>query len=1611
MKNIIRFEFNKLLKVEIDFLLQGLSFVYATLFLIISGSFYHTISAQESIHSSLGAMDQARKTKIENNLQSLPVNFRKNRGQWSDNILFESASSGIHMYFMKDGISYLSARENESESTSVLSPSGKTGGDRHDYLVWNMNFIGCNKNVSCTSEGEHMSNINYLIGDDPSRYVLNARDYEQIQYHELYDKIDLRYYSSGTKIEYDYIIKPGGRMEQIKMAFSGVKKIRIKRDGILEVKTEWGTTADLAPYSYQVINGIKTEVDIRYYLLNDTTIGFYSSTNINPAYDLIIDPVVLYYSTYVGAAASANITFIWGYIFDIASDKQGNAYVTGWYEGGGFPTKPGNYDGTWNGANDVFVFKLKPDGTDIVYGTYIGGNGRDKGVGIAVDDFGCAYITGDAESPNFPTTAGAYDPTYNGPFSLAGNSSFSGLNGPYGPFVLKLNAAGTGLVYSTFLGYAGLGCGVAVNNKGEAFVTGSTLSSNFPVTPGAYDTSFNGGLSDIFVSKLSSDGSALLYSTFIGGSTDQDRAGNMNVTSSEIGFRNALDPMDNVYVAGWTSATDFPVSPGCFDPSYNSLPGVNQSDALVLKLSMNGNGNADLKYSTYLGGTYGDLGNDISVNSAGDAFVIGNTSSSSFPTTAGVYDPTYNGPVTSGPSNPFIVRLNPQGTTLKYSTFIGAGYGMSIQINDRDEAYSSVAYPSSVPLNGCSYNNNKGGGIALYKLNDSGKKLLFSGMIGGSGVDADFATTQITLVKYDCKEDLIMTNTTHSSDFPVTAGAFQTAKLNLNGGSDQPVISRFTQNMIVDFNAGNAVCNTPVNFNNTTTGEHCGILDSVKTWLWDFGDGNFSSSRNPSHTYANAGTYNVKLIAICPGDTLIKALTVTGSCCALNIVAAKTDISCYGSSDGSVSVNTTGGNGVYSYQWSTGSTANNISGLSSGLYTVTAQDGNGCKNTATIMLSNPDSLSLSFTTSCAVNGSASVTVTGGKSPYTYLWNNPSGQTSTTASNLGSGTYTITIRDISGCLKTASVNMNNAIPSLGIMITEPSCSGGTDGRITIIPANGTGPFYYSWNTVPAQNKQSAQNLAPGSYQVTVTGSNGCSITKSIAIGARSVVDVNIPATICPGDSVQLNAVLSGTTDFVSFSCGTLPVTTCANSPQKISLGPVVNPNFSNPYYGHMSPYNTGTDYRMQVIYDAYSLKSAGLQAGSIQSLAFYVGKKNSSTPYTNFTIKIGCTKAVKLPDATNPYKSWLTGLSTVFGPTTYSSITGWNTHNFTQSFHWDGQSNIVVEVCWDKTTSDIADDVSVLQNDTYYNTVTNNSVSGCLIPFATGPTNTSPNIQLGFCKVNPVYSWSPSAGLNNSGISNPKLFISGSASKTYTVTVEGINGCSMTKSITINPNCGTLVFSATGSTICAGGCANIISNPSGGTNPYTYSWSTGATTQNINTCPPITTTYTVKVTDSGGSTSTSTATIIINPSVNVSSTVTNASCNGGTGSVSTMGSGGSLPYSYSWSNNQTAQTITGLTAGNYTVTITDSKGCTGISTAAIISPPPLAGQFTKGTASCAGCGCKEWLMVTGAGGTSPYTYTWSDGYVSRYKNQLCPGAYSINIKDKNGCSVNINLTAP
>ena len=383
----------------------------------------------------------------------------------------------------------------------------------------------------------------------------------------------------------------------------------------------------------------------------------------------------------------------------------------------------------------------------LAYSTYLGGSGLDKGGGvavdglvgggIAVDSLGNAYVTGHTASDPFPATAGAFDTSFNGREDV---------------FVTKLNATGSSLVYSTYLGGSSIdqGLGIAVDAAGNAYVTGVTTSDPFPTTPGAFETSFNGGGRDGFVTKLNATGSALVYSTYLGGA------------GIDEAFGIALDAAGNAYMSGRTTSDPFPTTPGAFDTAFNG-----GDDAFVTKL--NAAGSAPV-YSTYLGGTSLDEALAIAVDAAGNAYVSGVTSSDPFSTTPGAFDTTYN-----GMDDAFVTKLNAAGSAPAYSTYLGGSddeRALAVAIDPAGNAYvtgptSSDPFPTTPGAFDTSFNG--GDDAFVTKVNATGSLLAYGTYFGGS--DDDFGNG----VAIDANGSAYVLGSTASDPFPTTAGTFDTS--------------------------------------------------------------------------------------------------------------------------------------------------------------------------------------------------------------------------------------------------------------------------------------------------------------------------------------------------------------------------------------------------------------------------------------------------------------------------------------------------------------------------------------------------------------------------------------------------------------------------------------------------------------------------------------------------------------------------------------------------------------------------------------------------------------------------------------------------------------------
>jgi hypothetical protein len=576
---------------------------------------------------------------------------------------------------------------------------------------------------------------NYFIGNDPKKWRTNVRTYAKVEYQDVYPGVNLVYYGNQGRLEYDFVVAPGADPQAIQLDIQGANKVKVDGHGDLIAETGEGEVRFHKPIIYQPAHSgqLRSSMDTgpkgrlaegKYVLEANNRVRF-AVSSYDSSKPLIIDPV-LEYSTYLGG--SGDDTGANG-MQNIAVDPAGNAYIGGVTDSTDFPVTTGAFQTKLAGggpntqcgvAGDAFLTKVNAQGDAVVYSTYLGGSSDDCGEGIAVDSSGHAYIAGETLSTDFPVTPGVFQPackscsngladtfvaklssdgsalvysTYIGgsdwdgvpmiTVDLTGNLYIQGstssvdfpttkgafqttcvacASGSLNTYVTKLNPDGTALVYSTYLGGSTLevcGAQIAVDSEGSLYVDGIAFSTDFPTTPGAFQTSLLGS-ADAFVTKLNPAGTALAYSTLLGGSGIEFVAGI------------AVDDSGNAYVTGPTSSTDFPTTPGAFQTSYGGGP----EDAFVTKINPSGTG---LVYSTYLGGAGDDVGAGMALDSDGNTYVGGFTSSTDFPTSKAFQ------PANAGGYDAFVTELNAAGDALVYSTYLG-GSG--------DEFVGGIAFDS-----------------------------------------------------------------------------------------------------------------------------------------------------------------------------------------------------------------------------------------------------------------------------------------------------------------------------------------------------------------------------------------------------------------------------------------------------------------------------------------------------------------------------------------------------------------------------------------------------------------------------------------------------------------------------------------------------------------------------------------------------------------------------------------------------------------------------------------------------------------------------------------------------------------------------------------------------
>jgi hypothetical protein len=671
------------------------------------GSRSYAMPAMDAKPPAPAAASQADRSHDLKNYNELPLSFEPNQGQSDPQVDFLTHAGGATV-FLTPTAAVFSITQPPSVAASArrdfAGVEGKTPVRSSEQVgvALYMDIVGANPAAPAAGLNPLSGSVNYFLGNDPAQWHTHIATYGRVAYRDTYPGIDLVYYGNQQQLEYDFVVSPGSDPSRIALRFAGSDAMAVNAQGDLVLQTAIGEVVQQKPLAYQTGAGGRQEVVSRYEL-DGAEVRFVVGAY-DPTRPLVLDPLVLGYSTFLGGSKGDGGQ-------GIAVDGGGNAYVTGFTTSTDFPTTPGAFDTTYHGGTgEAFVTKLTADGSALAYSTFLGGSKEDGGYGIAVDGSGNAYVTGFTTSTDFPTTPGAFDTTHNGTrevfvtkLNADGSAlAYSTFLGPsaseagYGiavdgsgnayvtggfskAFVVKLNAAGSALAYSLRLGGSArdYGTAIAVDGAGSAYITGSTDSPDFPTTPGAFDTTYNGAY-DVFVTKLTADGSDLAYSTYLGGSDDDDA------------FGIAVDGAGNAYVTGVTRSNDFPTTPNAFQSTLNGV-----DNTFVTKLTADGSA---LAYSTFLGGSNYDAGYSIAVDRGANAYITGFTLSNDFPTTPDAFQSRLNGDY-----NAFVTKLTADGSALTYSTFLGGSrgdFGRGIAVDGTDNAYligttSSSDFPTT----------------------------------------------------------------------------------------------------------------------------------------------------------------------------------------------------------------------------------------------------------------------------------------------------------------------------------------------------------------------------------------------------------------------------------------------------------------------------------------------------------------------------------------------------------------------------------------------------------------------------------------------------------------------------------------------------------------------------------------------------------------------------------------------------------------------------------------------------------------------------------------------------------------------------------------------------
>jgi gliding motility-associated-like protein len=1096
------------------------------------------------------------------------ISFIQNKGQWPEQVTYKTTMDGINSLFLeKGGFTYVFTHPEDVEKIHDVS-SGLSDDviRKHAYQV---NFLNANL-TSFQEEGKHREYHNYILGNDPSKWASKVPLYNKVTYEDLYDGVDLAAYSDNGRFKYDFIINPGADPDKIRLDYHGMDALEIDNSNLI-IHTSVELVVEQAPYAYQIINGKETRVPCEYEI-EGNTVSFVFPSGYAADQTLIIDPTVIA-STLSGTIGEGNFGHT------ATFDNEGNMYAGGRSFGLGYPTTFGAFQVNFEGGEtDIAVTKYTPDGTAQIYATYIGGSANDYPHSMVTDFYGQLYILGTSNSNNFPVTSNAFQDQ---------KGSFIDI------IIVKLTADGSALVGSTFMGGSGTDGEnnstlnsnyddrfrgeIVLDNQGNAYIASCTSSADFPTSDNAYDKTLGIGPTSLnqdgVVFKLNSDLSTLFFSTYLG-SSDPDAA---------FGIR--VDDFGVVYVTGFVGESDFPTTPGTVQPNWAG----GTEEAFVTIFNPTGSG---IIASTFWGTSSDEHSFFLDIDEDNNIHIYGQTLGP-MAVTPGVY--------TGAPqSHQFITAFTSRLESVVYSTVVGTGSSVTYDFTPvafmvdkcNNIYFSGYCFESntSLPVTPDAISTTTGT-FYLGVLDPLATNLQFASYYGNAN-HVDGGTSRFdksgTVYQGVC-------SCTTSGILNTTPGAYAENQLPFCDigvfkiDFDVPTVT--AASIALPTNSGCA----PFDVNFLYTGQDATAFE------WDFGDGSpLNNSMNTSHTFTDPGEYTVRLVA----SNQITCNTIDTSYLVISVLAAASTLSetsvC--TEDETIFLDATTTNATY--LWNNGTTNATLVANGPGVYWADVSLFNGlCTRRDSFVVTLNNSLGLDLGEDISVCDENTYAIDGTTpGAASYLWNTGSGDPVININS--SGIYSITITDSDGCADTDNIEvifsttptvdlgpdttlcdlttlaLSADLPGttstwsdgsvgdiftvsdpgvywvqvdndgcfgydtiqvdyyaevfLDIQASELVCFGDCDGSIVVDASGGNGPFTYLWST--GSDQPTIEDLCAGNYILTITDDLCNYVLTDVFVTEPPLInyDIEINDVQCFGDGdgqISFTNITGGTPPFL------------------------------------------------------------------------------------------------------------------------------------------------------------------------------------------------------------------------------------------------------------------------------------------------------------------------------------------------------------------------------------------------------------------------------------------------------------------------------------------------